>query len=245
MGDQPMDGADFFNAPAQFSIYMQNRQRAGNPNDTLEKPVFMQLLPDVRGKDILDIGCGDGGFGIELLDRNCASYTGLEPAAAMATTAKSAIGERGTIIEARAEDWTYPLAAYDCVVSRLMLHYIGDLPRLFAQVFASLKPGGSFIFSAPHPVITASNKSTGGPRQDWIVDDYFVPGERVLNWMQGQVIQYHRTIEDFFGTMQGSGFQVIALRESRPDPALFIDDPELLARRNRIPLFLLVAGEKV
>jgi cyclopropane fatty-acyl-phospholipid synthase-like methyltransferase len=245
MGDQPMNGADFFNAPAQFSIYMQHRQSAANPNDTLEKPVFMQLLPEVQGKHILDIGCGDGGFGVELLDRHCASYTGLEPAAAMAATAKSAVGERGTIIEGRAEDWTYPPAAYDCVVSRLTLHYIADLARLFAQVFNSLKSGGTFIFSVLHPVITASSKSMGGPRQDWIVDDYFVPGERVLDWMQGQVIQYHRTVEDYFGTMQRSGFRVTALRESRPDPALFANDLALLARRNRIPLFLLMAGEKV
>lgn len=239
-----MNGADFFNDPTYFATYMQHRQWEGNPNDTLERPVFLSLLPEVRGLDVLDLGCGDGGFGLELLDGGCASYTGVEAAPTMVRTAQATLGHRGLIIEAHLEDWTSPPALYDLVISRLTLHYIDDLPALLARIHAALKPGGQFIFSVIHPVITASNKSGGGTRQDWIVDDYFVPGARVVNWMSGEVIQYHRTIEDFFLMMQAAGFTVTALRESRPDPANFAHDPALLERRNRIPLFLLMAGQK-
>lgn len=89
-------------------------------------------------------------------------------------------------------------------------------------------------------VITSCNKSRadGGQRQDWIVDDYFIPGPRSVYLFRQHITQYHRTIEDLFTALQQAGFTVEALRESRPQRAHFADET-LYERRNRIPLFLI------
>ena len=76
----------------------------------------------------------------------------------------------------------------------------------------------------------------GSPASDrWIVDDYFVTGRRVTTWMGDEVVKYHRTVEDYFTTMQAAGFTIESLRESHPQRARFTDDA-LFARRQRIPL---------
>lgn len=239
-------GPDFYDEEQVFAAYMQRRQRADSPNDTLERPIVMDLIGDVRGADILDLGCGDGAFGVELLAAGCQSYTGIEASARMVAKAQDHLKDAGGIVHhVRIEDWAYPSAAFDLVVSRLVLHYLAHLKPIFAQVVQALKPGGCFVFSVEHPVITSCNRGLveTGIRQDWVVDNYFDVGERNVTWMGSEVIKYHRTIEDFFLSLQRAGLTVEALRKSCPQPELF-DDEALYSRRKRIPLFLLFKARR-
>lgn len=240
-------GAEFFNDDAQFQKYMSGRQRAENANVTLEKPIFDVLVGDLKDKRILDLGCGDGEFGVEAIDADCQSYVGLEASKQMVAVAQDNLKDTDAqIIETLLEDWTYPTAQFDLIVSRMTLHYVEDLEALFQQVHQSLTSGGRLVFSVVHPVITSSNKSAeaGGLREDWIVDDYFVTGARKVHWMGDYVTQYHRAIEDYFRVMQKAGFLVEDLRESRPIRENFSHDA-LFERRQRIPLMLFLAGRKI
>ena len=142
------------------------------------------------------------------------------------------------------ESWTYPEAAFDLVVSSLALHYVAELGTVLGLVHRTLIPGGRFVFSVEHPVITSCARGWRTPeRQDWIVDDYFVVGPRQTSWLGGEVIRHHRTVEGYFGVMQEAGFVVDRLRESHPRREWFTDEAEY-ERRKRIPLFLFLAGHK-
>jgi SAM-dependent methyltransferase len=154
-------------------------------------------------------------------------------------------GTGGEVVHSALEDWEFPSQAFDLVVSRLALHYLADLDTLCVNVHDSLVPGGRFICSVEHPVITSCNRGwpEGTLRQDWVVDDYFDTGLRVTSWMGGVVRKYHRTVEDYFATFQRAGFTVEQLRESRPQPEHFAD-LATYERRKRIPLFLFLAGRK-
>ena len=68
------EGARFYDDPQVFETYQRHRQRPENPNDTLEKPIIVELLGNVRGANILDLGCGDAAVGAELLTNGAASY---------------------------------------------------------------------------------------------------------------------------------------------------------------------------
>jgi SAM-dependent methyltransferase len=241
-------GPDFYDEESVFNYYMARRQSISNPspNDTMEKPVIMELLGDVRGKHILDLGCGGGAFGVELI-QNGATYTGIEASSRMIELAQpvlAAVG--GELHHTTIEAYDYPAEAYELVISRLALHYVEDIEAIFRNVHRALKAGGRFIFSTEHPVLTSSNRAATetGIRLDWIVDDYFETGAREVAWMGSHVTKYHRTIEDFYLGLQRAGFQIETLREARPDANMFTD-PQLYARRKRIPLFLIMAARKV
>lgn len=60
-------GPDFYDDNAVFDTYIHRRSRGDNPNDTLEKPIILELIGDITGKSVLDLGCGDGAMGHELL----------------------------------------------------------------------------------------------------------------------------------------------------------------------------------
>jgi hypothetical protein len=68
------EGPAFYDDDAIFKTYMARRQRSDNPNDTLEKPIILELASDLANQRILDLGCGDATFGQEALTKGCQSY---------------------------------------------------------------------------------------------------------------------------------------------------------------------------
>jgi cyclopropane fatty-acyl-phospholipid synthase-like methyltransferase len=240
------EGPAFYDDDAIFKTYMARRQRTDNPNDTLEKPVILELAGDLANQRVLDLGCGDATFGREALTKGCQTYLGVEGSRHMVESAQQVLAETtGRVVHATLENWDYPIEAFDLVVSRLVLHYIKDIDAIFKRVHQTLVGEGRFIFSVEHPVITSCDRGWqgDGPRQDWLVDDYFTTGQRITTWMGGEVIKYHRTIEHYFVSLQRAGFLVESLREAEPQRAWFEDDGTY-KRRKRIPLFLIMAGQK-
>ena len=241
------DGPAFYDDDAIFNIYMAGRSRVDNPNDTLEKPVILELVGDLSKRRILDLGCGDAAFGREALNKGCQTYLGIEGSHKIVEAAQQGLaGTIGKVVQAEVENWDYPAEAFDLVVSRLVLHYVKDVEAVFKQVHQTVIGGGRFVFSVEHPVITSCDRGWpgNGPRQDWIVDNYFNTGRRVTSWLGGQVVKYHRTVENYFVGLQQAGFVVESVREAEPQREWF-EQADTYQRRQRIPLFLIMAAQKI
>jgi SAM-dependent methyltransferase len=240
------EGPEFFDNPDVFDQYLQHRESRDNPNDAMETPVILDLLGPVHAGRILDLGCGDGRLGRTLLERGAATYVGVDGSAKMVALAKENLrGSAAQVVREDIRSWAYPLEAFDIVLSRLALHYIEDLDGVLHRIRGSLAPDGRFIFSVEHPVLTSCDKALppGTIRQDWIVDNYFDTGQRVTRWMGELVVKYHRTVEDYFVSLQRAGFVIEQLREGKPDRHAFSSN-ESFERRMRIPLFLIFGARK-
>jgi len=241
------DGSAFYDDNAIFNTYMARRQRIDNPNDTMEKPVMLELIGEFTNQRILDLGCGHARFGKDALTKGCQTYLGIDGSSNMVKVAQQVLaGTNGKVIQAAIENWEYPTEAFDLVISRLVLHYIQDIDEIFRRVYRVLTNNGRLVFSVEHPVLTSCDRAWQGKdkRQDWIVDNYFDTGQRITSWMGGQVIKYHRTVEDYFVSLQRAGFLVETLREAAPQYERFANDDETYQRRKRIPLFLIIASQK-
>ena len=141
-------GSTFYDDETVFATYQQGRQRLDNPNDTLEKPVILELIGDIAGKSVFDLGCGDAAIGRELLQGGAAAYVGVDGSAKMVALASQTLaGSVGRVIQQPIEDWHYPPATFDRVLARLVLHYVADFPTLCTKVWQTLRPGGKFVFS--------------------------------------------------------------------------------------------------
>ena len=239
-------GASVYDEGEFYESYMKRRSRPESPNNIIEKPILLEMVGNVSGKRVLDLGCGDAEIGVEVLKLGGASYVGVEGAKNMAlAAAKNLEGTSGQIILSSMEAWQPRPRQYDLVLSRFALHYLADLSSVFTKVHNSLVPGGKFIFSVQHPVLTSSTKSAegSGKRTDWVVDDYFNQGERTEPWIGKKVIKYHRTTEEYFQLLLQTGFRVDDLREGTPREENFSSREEY-ERRMRIPLVLMISGTK-
>ncbi|WP_079508646.1 class I SAM-dependent DNA methyltransferase [Mesobacillus jeotgali] len=240
-------GASAYEEREFFENYMKRRARPESPNNVIEKPILLELIGDVNGKQILDLGCGGAEIGAELLRQGAAGYLGLEGSEKMARVAAENLkGTAGQVLHSSMEEWEPHPNQYSLVLSRFALHYLADLGSVFAKVMNSLLPGGRFVFSVQHPVLTSSAKSAeqSGRRTDWIVDDYFNQGERVEPWIGKKVIKYHRTVEEYFKLLLEAGFVVEDLREGKPRAEKFSSEEEY-ERRTRIPLVLMFSCRKL
>ncbi len=85
------EGAKFYDNAGVFETYTRLREVPENANDTLERPVFLELLGDVGGLRFLDIGCGDAAFGKHLLASGAVAYLGVDGSKNMVAAA----GKRG------------------------------------------------------------------------------------------------------------------------------------------------------
>lgn len=238
------NGSQYYDKEEFIHHYTLKRALKENPNDTIEKPIFIELVGDVSQLNILDLGCGDGKFGIDLMNAGCKSYSGIEGSINMYQSAVKNLQTYKNInlVHSTIENWDFPTNQFDLVISRLVIHYIQDIDALFKRIYESLTDDGRLIFSIEHPVIT-STLQTNGQRTNWLVDNYFVSGVREQEWLGATVYKYHRTIEDYFQALKSAGFKIESLRESLPKREHF-EKEETYLRRLRIPLFLFLAANK-
>ena len=133
-----------------------------------------------------------------------------------------------------------------CIRDRA-LHYIKDLPGLFAQVYAALVPGARLVFSIEHPIFMAPRNPgwqvDAQGRQSWPVDSYQQEGERVTHWLAEGVIKQHRTLGTLLNTLIDTGFNLRHVQEWGPTAQQIEDLPALAEERVR-PMLLLVAAQR-
>lgn len=232
------DNENFFQEYAKMSRSREGLSAAGEWHQL--KPLF----PSLAGKYILDLGCGYGWHCRFSVENGAGHVLGIDLSRKMIEEARRRNPDRR--IEYRVcgiEEYEYPENAWDCVVSNLALHYIGDIGQVFQKVHRTLKPGGIFLFNIEHPVFTA------GVGQDWIyaedgkplywpVDDYFSPGERKTRFLGCDVTKQHHTLTQIVMGLLENGFEIEALEEAVP-PGEMMDIPGMEDELRR-PMMLLV-----
>lgn len=239
----PTGGGSFYDTgdvAARFLIHRHDP--ATSPNLVMEDPALWSTLGDPSGVDVLDLGCGDGNFGTQLIAAGARSYLGVDGSSAMIERATAAAGPGVAFEHQTIEAFEPGRRQFDVVTARMSLHYLAAPSPVLAMARSALRPGGRLILSVVHPVITSHDNSPLTLRTSWTVDRYFDEGPRDRSWFGSGVTWHHRTIETWVCLVIDAGFTIDRLSECEPDPSRLIDAEAELARRRRVPLMLLLAG---
>jgi trans-aconitate 2-methyltransferase len=116
--------------------------RVSDPQVEWSREVVARLAPQ-PGETILDAGCGSGRVTEELVDAG-ARVVAVDASEAMVEKTREKLGDR---VDARVADLAEleleePV---DAVFSNAVFHWLPDHERLFARMFAALKPGGRLV----------------------------------------------------------------------------------------------------
>ncbi|ADB29439.1 Methyltransferase type 11 [Kribbella flavida DSM 17836] len=228
-----MKGADLYDDPDFLAGYRELRRSGLGLNEVLEIPAVDALLPPVGGLRVADLGCGEGSLAVRLAESG-AQVVAVDASAAMLANARPHPGVR--YIRCDLAELELPADSIDLVVSSLALHYVEDFSGLVRRVAAWLVPGGQFVFSVEHPVVTAPVKQA-----DLVVDDYADEGQRQRQWFVDGVVKYHRTIGSTLEALLSAGFTVQAVREPQPTAEQVRRSPHLVLHRRRPPLLVVSA----
>src|SRR5262245_22930082 len=121
-------------------------------NAYYERPATLSLLPDVKGKRVLDAACGPGVYSEWLLSHG-AEVVALDASPKMVELAKQRVGET---VDVRQADLSKPLtfldsASFDVVLSSLTMEYIEDWHPTFKEFYRLLRQPSHFVLSVTHP----------------------------------------------------------------------------------------------
>ena len=182
----------------------------------------LRLLGDVRGRRIVELGCGTGANSV-LLARSGAVVIGIDPSAEKLAAARRLAEKAGVRLETRqADPASMAFLATDSVDAVLSIYSLGhtsDVQRVFRQVQRVLRPGGPLVLSVAHPARlmldamaedgVPSYFEDSGHSEDGAYAGY--PGVRRPG-------DRHRrlTIEALFGALCRSGHRVDTLLETGP-----------------------------
>jgi ubiquinone/menaquinone biosynthesis C-methylase UbiE len=236
-------------------IYYAFRKRGGTANDLIEIPAMKRLIGDVRGKKLLDAGCGFGSYSI-YCSRQGATVTAVDISPTMIELAHKEAAEAGVDIDFRIGDATnlkgIPDDTFDMAISSIAACF--NMPLFFKEIGRVLKSEASFCFSDVHPILGSGQKV--GPEKDpaWLVDRYFQRGTRtaanvfgkINPWDEDYQWQWEQyTLGDYCTALRQAGFLIEALWEPEPDPAISHLNPKLYERARRYPFFVLIRAIKM
>ena len=125
-----------------------------NPLVALEEPVVHEALGDVSQLAVLDLGCGTGRHSLWLA-RSGATVTAVDFSEGMLNEARRKHGASAVrfVVHDLHRPLPFEAAAFDRIVSGLVLEHLDDLAFVFGEARRVLKPGGRAVVSAMHPAM--------------------------------------------------------------------------------------------
>lgn len=245
-----MSAQNIYDDPDFFAGYAELRRTESGLNAVLEWPAFKALLPpSLDGLRVLDLGCGMGQFSRAARQMGAREVIGVDVSECMLAEARARTQD-DAIHYVRADLETYEPESdgFDLVASSLAIHYVPDYRGLARRIAAALKPGGRFVFSVEHPVMTCAPALTwqlgpDGTKLFWPIDAYRDEGLRTASWFVDGVRKYHRTVETYVNGLVDAGLKLVRLTEPEAPPEFLQARPDLVDQRRRPP-FLMLAAER-
>jgi SAM-dependent methyltransferase len=173
----------------------------------------LQALPDVAGKDVVELGCGTAYFGAWLKKRGAVRVVGVDPTPAQLETARRCNEKFGLgleFVEAFGEDVPLPDASFDVAVSEYGASIWADPYKWIPEAARLLRPGGELVFLRNSTLVILCSPDEDVPATETLQRPQF--GMHSFQW-PGEGIEYHLSHGDWIRLLRANGFEILDLIE--------------------------------
>jgi SAM-dependent methyltransferase len=175
----------------------------------------LEVLGEVSGKDVLELGCGAAQWSI-LLAQSGARVVGLDYSERQLEHARQLMAEAGVdfpLIHASAEVVPLPDASFDVVFCDHGAFTFADPYKLVPEAARLLRPGGLLAFSQTSAFAIVHLN----PERDWTVEpslhvDYF----GLHRLVEDDLVEFQLPYGEWIRLFRANGFVVEDLIEPRP-----------------------------
>jgi cytosine/adenosine deaminase-related metal-dependent hydrolase/ubiquinone/menaquinone biosynthesis C-methylase UbiE len=134
-----------------FSAWAGVYDHQQNPLLMLEERYLLRLLPDLRDRDVLDVGCGTGRWLAQLSRLNPRSLHGIDPSPEMLAKAAAKNIPRMRLSASPCTDLPVEDASADVLLASFVLSYVDDLNSAARELARVARPGSDLFLSDMHP----------------------------------------------------------------------------------------------
>jgi ubiquinone/menaquinone biosynthesis C-methylase UbiE len=213
-------------------------------NAYLEVPATTSLIDNVKGKNVLDLGCGTG-MHTKILKRRGADVWGLDISPKMIEIARNDI--KGVDFKVgSANKLPYKPKFFDIVVAGLCVSYFKNLDKALKEVYRVLKKDGIFVFSIPNPLLEISSHIKGKPYNYRVFKDYFKEGKTHSRWptFKVNIPYYHRTFQTLVRAIVRNKFVIEDFVDAKPVKEGKKVNPDAYKTYSKIPHFSIFKVRK-
>ena len=200
-----------------------------NPLIALEEGLTLDMIGDVQGLRVLDLGCGTGRYCV-LLARRGAQVVGVDPSEGMLECARRKMTPV-SLFEVRQETIDkagLPGRSFDLIISALTLGHLPELGPALAEAARLLKGGGRLVISDIHPYWPVSGHD---------YTEFFAGGREY------RMPIYPHLVEEYWRLCRKLGLYFEDIREPRIDSQLIAGFPSLKDYEG-IPLAIVLGLRK-
>ncbi len=219
-------------------------------------PNLSRWLQDLRGKKVIDIGCGQGFFS-RLLAEKGASVTGVDSGGSLIEIAKKE-GKNIKYVKADAHNLSFAKAGeFDMALCVLSLQNMENLKAVLGEISRVLKPNGKLIAVLNHPAFRIPQSSSWGLDEEnkiqyRRIDSYLSPAKIKIDMHPSEKIKkvytysFHHSIQDYMKALSASSFALVKIeewishRKSEAGPRAKAED----VARKEIPVFMAFEAVK-
>ena len=173
------------------------------------------IIPDVTGKDVVELGCGTAYFGSWLKRLGGARrVVGIDVTPAQLETARRLNEQYGLgleLIEANAEEVPLPDESFDLAFSEYGASIWCDPYKWIPEAARLLRPRGELVFMCNTDLVQVCS-----PDEERVSERLVQPlrGMHRLDWTsEGVSTEFHIPTADMFGLLRRTGFEVLDYRQ--------------------------------
>ena len=173
----------------------------------------VRALPDVDGKDVIELGCGTA-YVSAWLARRGARVVGVDVTPAQLETARrmqEQFGLQFELIEASAEEVPLPDASFDLAVSEYGASIWCDPYKWIPEAARLLRPGGELVFLVNGTIFVLCAEDEEKPPGNALRRPYF--GMHRFEYPDDEAVDFHLGYGDMIRLLRASGFEVLDLIE--------------------------------
>jgi len=210
-------------------------------------PWTLELLEDISGLKILDLGCGEGGYARKLAESG-ADVTAVDCSEMAIDYAISAAEKEKLDIThlVRNSNDLYGIAehSFDIVLCAMMMMDVEDLNGTLKEISRVLKVQGKVFISILHPCFKPPVEHHWIKENDMaqvVVKNYFTPTEweGKIAGIEQSLIYRHKTLSDYVKIFAQNGFYISDMNEPIPTEEQTAKSPRI-EWLTRIPMYLFM-----
>ena len=175
------------------------------------------VLPNVAGKDVIELGCGTG-YVSSWLARRGARVVGIDNSPAQLASSRQFQEEFGLefpVLHAIAEDLPFPDESFDLAISEYGASIWADPYRWIPEAARVLRPGGELIFLVNGAILMLCvPDAEDEAAEPVLLRDYF--GMHRFEWPEDDSVEFHLGYGDMIRLLRANGLVVEDLIEVRP-----------------------------
>lgn len=158
-----------------------------NPLLAREERHVLTMLPDLKGKTVLDLACGTGRWLGRMLTRGATLGVGIDASSAMLRVATKKADIRRYLAGADCLSLPFPESVFDFAICSFAAGHIGDVSALAVEVARVLKPMSDLFVTDLHSQAYAS-----GWRTSFRDEQSAVEIETIPYTAESLIVAFHR-----------------------------------------------------